>query len=117
MSIENFSLDRTMHVSRTAGPVATGILLENASVTSRTKTSPDSVYWDAGDSTDFDLGGGYVLTVTPIFFAASSGSVTHTYTFDVLANFQLSLVPEPSTYLAGVGALGMLGMFGWRNRK
>lgn len=26
-------------------------------------------------------------------------------------------VPEPSTYLAGLSALGMLGMFGWRNRK
>ncbi len=26
-------------------------------------------------------------------------------------------VPEPSTYLAGLSALGMLGLFGWRNRK
>jgi hypothetical protein len=26
-------------------------------------------------------------------------------------------VPEPSTYLAGISALGMLGLFGWRNRK
>jgi hypothetical protein len=28
-----------------------------------------------------------------------------------------SSVPEPSTYLAGLSALGMLGLFGWRNRK
>ena len=28
-----------------------------------------------------------------------------------------SAVPEPSTYLAGLSALGMLGLFGWRNRK
>ncbi len=26
-------------------------------------------------------------------------------------------VPEPSTYLAGLSALGMLALFGWRNRK
>jgi len=35
----------------------------------------------------------------------------------VLTEFQVSSVPEPSTYLAGLSALGMLGMFGWRNRK
>jgi hypothetical protein len=29
----------------------------------------------------------------------------------------ISSVPEPSTYLAGLSALGMLGLFGWRNRK
>jgi hypothetical protein len=29
----------------------------------------------------------------------------------------ISAVPEPSTYLAGLSALGMLGLFGWRNRK
>lgn len=28
-----------------------------------------------------------------------------------------SSVPEPSTYLAGLSALGMLGLFGWRSRK
>lgn len=28
-----------------------------------------------------------------------------------------SAVPEPSTYIAGLSALGMLGLFGWRNRK
>ncbi len=33
--------------------------------------------------------------------------------FDVV----ITGVPEPSTYLAGLGALGMLGVFGWRNRK
>ena len=34
-------------------------------------------------------------------------------TFD----FSTTAVPEPSTYLAGLGALTMLGFFGWRNRK
>ena len=29
----------------------------------------------------------------------------------------LTAVPEPSTYLAGLSALGMLGLFGWRSRK
>jgi hypothetical protein len=28
-----------------------------------------------------------------------------------------SAVPEPGTYLAGLSALGMLGLFGWRHRK
>lgn len=32
-------------------------------------------------------------------------------------NVQLTAVPEPSTYLAGLSALGMLGLFSWRNRK
>ena len=31
--------------------------------------------------------------------------------------FGYSAVPEPSTYLAGLSALGMLGLFGYRNRK
>lgn len=30
---------------------------------------------------------------------------------------QANVVPEPSTYFAGLSALGMLGLFGWRNRK
>jgi hypothetical protein len=35
----------------------------------------------------------------------------------LLANFSVYAVPEPSTYLAGLSAFGMLGLFGWRNRK
>ena len=31
--------------------------------------------------------------------------------------FTATPVPEPSTYLAGLSALGMLGFFGWRKRK
>lgn len=30
---------------------------------------------------------------------------------------QLVAVPEPSTYLAGLSTLGMLGAFGWKNHK
>ncbi len=32
-------------------------------------------------------------------------------------NVSVTAVPEPGTYLAGLSALGMLGMFAWRNRK
>lgn len=41
-------------------------------------------------------------------------------TFDTSDNsgsVNVNVVPEPSTYLAGLGALGMLGLFGWRNRR
>ncbi len=31
--------------------------------------------------------------------------------------FAITSVPEPATYLAGLGTLGMLGLFGWRSRK
>ena len=34
-----------------------------------------------------------------------------------IGNISVSAVPEPSTYLAGITALGILGLFGWRNRK
>lgn len=29
----------------------------------------------------------------------------------------VTVVPEPSTYLAGLGALSLLGLSAWRNRK
>lgn len=32
-------------------------------------------------------------------------------------DIKASCVPEPSTYLAGLSALGMLGAMGWRSRK
>lgn len=36
---------------------------------------------------------------------------------DFFVDRAMTPVPEPSTYLAGLSALGMLGVFGWRNRK
>ncbi len=49
------------------------------------------------------------------------------YTLTDLANSQtwvgtsysgsLTAVPEPTTFVAGLGALGMLGLFGWRSRQ
>ena len=36
---------------------------------------------------------------------------------DNTGSVAVNVVPEPSTYLAGLSALGMLGLFGWRNRK
>ena len=35
----------------------------------------------------------------------------------ILSEYEVAPVPEPSTYMAGLSALGLLGLFGWRNRK
>ncbi len=53
---------------------------------------------NAGYAESIDGGGGYHLDTTE-------------------AGWSLQPVPEPSTYLAGLSALGMLGVFSWRNRK
>lgn len=45
---------------------------------------------------------------------AGNGNTASVYLDTTLT---LSTVPEPSTCLAGLAALGMLGLFGWRNRK
>lgn len=50
-------------------------------------------------------------TVSIGFGTTGSGYITASRSPSVAA------VPEPSAYLAGLGALGMLSMFGWRNRK
>jgi len=33
------------------------------------------------------------------------------------AEFSMTSVPEPSTYLAGLGSMGLLGLFFFRQRK
>jgi hypothetical protein len=43
----------------------------------------------------------------------NSGNTTDGY----IVEYDVAPVPEPSTYFAGLSALGMLGLFGWRNRK
>ena len=43
-----------------------------------------------------------------------SGPTTGEFNFD---NVRLTAVPEPSTYLAGLSALGILGWFGRKNRR
>lgn len=53
----------------------------------------------------YNGGNSYSSQVTT---ADATGSVTYDYT---------AAVPEPSTYLAGLSALGMLGLVGWRKRK
>ena len=45
----------------------------------------------------------------------------HWYPGELLWNsyapITVSAVPEPSTYIAGLGAFGILGLFGWRNGR
>jgi hypothetical protein len=44
------------------------------------------------------------------------GGATY-FDMQISADLAPIAVPEPSTYLAGLSALGMLGLFGWRSRK
>ncbi len=79
----------------------------------------------------------WVTPVTPPILAWTTLTATYTSPSSVLAGQHLVIlisatqrqldfdnvkleatsVPEPSTYLAGLSALGMLGVFGWRTRK
>ncbi len=57
-----------------------------------------------------------------LFLTLAAGSNTLTFVAGVgsdslVDNVSLVAVPEPSTYLAGIGALGMLSLFGLRNRE
>jgi len=55
------------------------------------------------------------LASSTLKFASINGGHNGPFLDDV--RVYASPVPEPSTYLAGLSALGMLGLFGWRNRK
>jgi hypothetical protein len=44
------------------------------------------------------------------------GAVGNDFALDDIS-LRMTSVPEPSTYLAGLSALGMLGLFVWGNRK
>ena len=78
--------------------------------------------FQASDPTDFaaahvialSMGvGSYNVNQDDYFDAVSIRTVGIDKTYD----FGAAPVPEPSTYLAGLSALGMLGLFSWRNRK
>jgi PEP-CTERM motif len=55
----------------------------------------------------------------PLYDPQSNNNLTYTTLFRQIDNsfYTTTPVPEPSTYLAGLSALGMLGLFGWRSRK
>ncbi len=103
-----------------------GTLLDYLVNTSKV-SGPDAIVWgkgagaviDLGDP--FSLGEHYVLYAIPRIGsdARSSGAPTELLegTFFLDYTPPPPVVPEPSTYFAGLGALGMLGMFGWKNRK
>ncbi len=50
-----------------------------------------------------------------LFTVATVGDSTAL--FDDVTVTSTSAVPEPTTYLADLSALGMLGLLGWRKRK
>jgi hypothetical protein len=50
-----------------------------------------------------------------IWLKAETNGTDNDFVVDNISMVQV--VPEPSTYLAGLSAIGMLGFFGWRNRK
>lgn len=76
--------------------------------TQDSKIIPDSgvgLSYHTWPSPDVSIG-----TVIPI---GNLNPLTRTYSLAA----DITAVPEPSTYIAGLSALGMLGLFGWRNRK
>ncbi|MEI8021760.1 MAG: PEP-CTERM sorting domain-containing protein [Schlesneria sp.] len=90
-----------------------------------TSTDPgENIRWATGTSVNVGTGvtGGFANaggqgtpdTTSPwkSTFVSSSSTLGFTVT-----GTDTAAVPEPSTYLAGLSAIGMLGLFGWRNRK
>jgi hypothetical protein len=89
-----------------------------------------NVFWQVGSSATLGTGTsfqGNILADQSITLTtgatvigralALNGAVTmDNNTINIPMN-AVAAVPEPSTILAGLSALGMLGLFGWRNRK
>lgn len=55
------------------------------------------------------------LALGSVVLSALDG--TGSVTIDTIGDANLTVVPEPATYLAGFSALAMLGLFGWRTRQ
>ena len=85
----------------------------------------DGLTLTIGGISVIDRPGDTAPVVTTDYYSGPSG----TFPFDLVygegwgppavlsIDLPFSQVPEPSTCLAGLSALGMLGLFGWRNRK
>jgi type VI secretion system secreted protein VgrG len=89
-----------------------------------------NVFWQVGSSATLGTGTsfqGNILadqsitlttgaTVTGRALALNGAVTMDNNTINIPMN-AVAAVPEPATILAGLSALGMLGLFGWRNRK
>lgn len=76
---------------------------EGHGITSNEVTAPEVTYMGGRVDINFSPS---LTAPTDFFFSGIIGP-----------NFKFTVVPEPSTVLAGLGALGFLGMSGWRKRK
>jgi PEP-CTERM motif len=59
----------------------------------------------------------FIFTVPGIQRDSKISGASFLFGTDNATQYWITAVPEPSTYLAGLSALGMLSLFGWRNRK
>jgi hypothetical protein len=63
----------------------------------------------------FSISSGFQAGINTLDFVVNNGGGPTALRVEMSGDVRP--VPEPSTYLAGLSALGMLGLFGWRNRK
>ncbi len=71
---------------------------------------------DDGKRGFLSFNGNWSGTTLEIILSDNGGDLTWIFV-DEIKFGDTAPVPEPSTYLAGLSALGMLGLFGWRSRK
>ena len=82
-----------------------------------------NVFWQVGSSATLGIDSsfsGSILADTSITFTTGAdmfGSALALTGAVTLDNSKVTAVPEPSTYLAGLSALSLLGLFGWRHRQ
>jgi type VI secretion system secreted protein VgrG len=82
-----------------------------------------NVFWQMGSSATLDVGtsfqGSIVAndSISLEHSASMFGSAVALNGAVTLINNHINAVPEPSTWLAGLSALGMLGWFGYRKQK
>jgi hypothetical protein len=117
--------DSSFIVSSTQGFTPGNILSFKVSMTTQVDAggTPDmfsfAILKSAAEIPTTDLGGGAFLSVN----IDSMNPQIQTFRSDLkqtafdIAAPAIAAVPEPSTCIAGLGALGMLGLAAWRNRK